>query len=129
MIRALAGLSIALTAGRHSGLVNAMHGFAIRRLECKVRSPRRHPLGCRTLRLRHEKLIHPKETGPLAAKPQPERVQHGDVKALAPLEIRDDELDMIDQTAAVTKGADRIGVFNKTDNSFASGARAAAATC
>ncbi len=93
MVVAVPGRPVAAAAGGKGGVVEAVHGVPIGRLERDVHARRRLPVVADVELVRRERALA------LAGEPEPERLERGPVEALRSLEVADAEVHVVEQPA------------------------------
>jgi hypothetical protein len=93
--------TIVLAPGRQPPRMERFDHRAIRRLESEVDSPSQLAVGGLAVGGRDDELVGPEEALALAADRDAEHVQHRFIEAPARRQVRDHQLDVIDQAAAV----------------------------
>ncbi len=101
MIGALAGSAVVPAAGRHRNLVEAIHDLAVLSLECEVNTARQLAQRGFALRRRDVEFVRPDMVVAFTAERNLQQVEDRAIELLARLDIPDDELDVIDQAAAM----------------------------
>lgn len=99
MIRAVARRAVVLAAGGEARGMKALDRLAIRSLEREVHAPRECTGRRRARGVGDEQLVRPEETRAFAADRDIERFEHGAVETLAPCQVSDDEVQVIDQSS------------------------------
>ncbi len=101
MVGALARRAVvAASAGKGCG-VERLHRAAVRRLEGEVMAPGEHARGRFAVRSGDEQFVGPEKAVAGSAHGNAEHVEHGAVERLAGGQVAHDQLDVVDQAAAV----------------------------
>ena len=101
IVGTFAGRAIVFAAGFEARGIEAVDRLAILGLESDVMAAGELSRGFRTVRRRDEKLIAPEMAGRIALDRDAQDLEHGLVEAPARVEVRHDQLDVIDQSSAM----------------------------
>jgi hypothetical protein len=95
VVASLTGTTVVRATGSEPSCVEALHSFTVDRLESQVDAPRWFAVGA------DKQFVDEEVTLILTADVAPESREDRDIKALAYVEVRDAQVDVIEQSAQV----------------------------